>query len=82
MHTWLVCVSVQGADMSRQMLFLHSRNTICEQRLKTLLLLYLMYFHLIKMYNRHMNFETVSVVLTVCIYVNVLMCLYVSQRQT
>lgn len=33
-HTWLVCVSVQGADMSRQMLFLHSRNTICEQRLK------------------------------------------------
>lgn len=32
-HTGPVCVML-GADTSRQMLFLHSGNTICEQRLK------------------------------------------------
>lgn len=75
LHTWPVCVSRQGTDMSRQMLCLHSGNTICEQRLKNstafLGVLYCMYFHFAKMYNRRMNFETVTTVLALFTCVNV-----------
>lgn len=93
-HTWPVCVSMQSADVSRQMLFLHSRNTICKQRLKhstaSLRCSYaLMYLHFAKTYNRHMNFETVSAVnMCECVCVNyrdrlnvsVCMCIYICMK--
>lgn len=60
-HSWPVCVSVQSADMGRQMLFLHSRNTICEQRLKhSTDSLRLNVSSFAKTHKRHKNLETVK----------------------
>ena len=59
--TWPVCVSVQGcADVSRQMLRLHSRNTICERRLKHSTASLRCIFILANMYNRRMIFVRLS----------------------